>query len=210
MRKFLSYALVAVIAAFVAIQFAPVDKSNPRISREVHWDSPDTEALARRACYDCHSNETTWPWYASVAPVSWRVSAHVADGRRHLNFSAWDQPNENLDEIVEQVEKGEMPLSDYLLLHWDAKLSPDESARLLDGIRATFAEDPPIERRRREPAGVPDSIATPDAVTDSLDVSMPADSVRIEGADSTDMGAVVDSLALGSSSADSLRPDSKQ
>ncbi len=164
MQRFRSFLVVFLLGGFVAIQFAPVDRSNPRVLREIKWDSPETRELAKRACFDCHSNETVWPWYSKVAPVSWRVSGHVVDGRRHLNFSAWHYPNENYDEIVEVMEKGEMPLSDYLLLHGKAKLTPGETERLLQGLKATFAADPPLPRRPPEPdaAVVPaDSSAAP-------------------------------------------------
>lgn len=153
MKKALPYALVALAAAAIAIQFAPVNKRNPPATREIQWDADATEALARKACYDCHSNETTWPWYATVAPFSWRIAGHVASGRRHLNFSTWDQPNEDLDEVTEQLEEREMPLWDYKIMHAKSRLSDAEYELLLAGFRATYAADPPIERRRRPMPG---------------------------------------------------------
>lgn len=138
---------------FVGIQFVPVDRSNPPVTQEVRWDAPETRALAQQACFDCHSNETTWPWYAYVAPISWRVAGHVEDGRRHLNFSAWDQPNEDVEEIEEVVREGEMPLWDYVLLHGEARLTEAEQETLLNGLRATYEADPEIPRRR--PQGPP-------------------------------------------------------
>ncbi|ARA94491.1 hypothetical protein AWN76_015890 [Rhodothermaceae bacterium RA] len=140
--------LGGLVLLFVALQFVPVDRSNPPVSREVRWDRPETRALAQRACFDCHSNETVWPWYAYVAPVSWRVAGHVEDGRRHLNFSAWDQPNEDADEVEEVLREGEMPLWDYVLLHPEARLTGAETEALIEGLRATFAADPPVPRRR--------------------------------------------------------------
>ncbi len=155
MKKYLPKILLGLLVIFVLIQLVPVDRENPPVVREVNWDSPDTKAIAQRACYDCHSNETTWPWYSYVAPVSWRVAEHVEDGRRHLNFSDWTQPNEDLDENIEVLEEGEMPLSDYLRLHPEAKLSESEKEQLIAGMRATFTADPPIERQRgpRPPEG---------------------------------------------------------
>jgi hypothetical protein len=105
--------------------------------------------LAQRACFDCHSNETVWPWYAYVAPVSWRIANHVYDGRRRLNFSEWDRPNENEERIVEDMTSGRMPLWDYLLLHPEAKLTQAEQQALIDGLKQTLANDPPIVRQRR-------------------------------------------------------------
>ena len=149
MRKFLSILVSILVIAIIGIQFVPVDRTNPAATREIAWDAPQTKALAKRACMDCHSNNTEWPWYSYIAPISWRVANHVEDGRRHLNFSAWDQPNEDLDEVKEMVEEGEMPLNDYLFVHGEARLSGDERAALLMGLGRTFAADPPIKRERR-------------------------------------------------------------
>ncbi|MEZ4699751.1 MAG: heme-binding domain-containing protein [Rhodothermales bacterium] len=148
--KILKFGIPAVL---ILIQFFPVERTNPPVTREVRWDSPETRELAVRACFDCHSNESVWPWYAYVAPVSWRISEHVVDGRRHLNFSTWDQPNEDFEEVEEQIKEEEMPLWDYLIMHSEAKLSPQETQALLNGLKATFEQDPPIERPRRRPPG---------------------------------------------------------
>ncbi|MCB0126541.1 MAG: heme-binding domain-containing protein, partial [Caldilineaceae bacterium] len=126
-----------------------IDRTNPAVTREVQWNSPETRAIAQRACYDCHSNETVWPWYSYVAPVSLRVADHVAEGREHLNFSEWDRANEGLEEILETINKGEMPLSDYLLMHPEAKLTAEEQRALTEGLQATLTNDPPIEGEHR-------------------------------------------------------------
>jgi hypothetical protein len=149
MKNVVRYTLLLLLVAFVAIQFVPVDRSNPPVVREVNWDSQETRDLAKRACYDCHSNETTWPWYSRIAPVSFRVADHVEEGREHLNFSNWLQANEDLEENIEVIEEGEMPLKDYLLLHPEARLSDQEKQELIAGLEATFAADPPVERQRR-------------------------------------------------------------
>ncbi len=146
--KILTYGIPAVL---ILIQFVPVDRSNPPVTREVNWDSQQTREIVQRACFDCHSNETVWPWYAYIAPISWRVSEHVAEGREHLNFSEWDRPNEDFGEIEEVMEAEEMPLWDYLILHSEAKLTAQETQALIDGLRATYAADPAIERQRRPP-----------------------------------------------------------
>jgi glutaredoxin len=95
LKKVLKFAGIAFVVLLILIQFIPVAHTNPPVTREIQWDSLQTRALAQRACFDCHSNETVWPWYAYVAPVSWRIANHVYDGRRRLNFSEWDRPNEN-------------------------------------------------------------------------------------------------------------------
>lgn len=152
MKRFFRIVGIIILIILVGIQFIPLDRTNPAVSREVQWDSPATRELAQRACFDCHSNETLWPWYSYVAPVSLRVYSHVEEGREHLNFSAWDQPNVDLEEVVENIERGGMPLSDYLLMHPEAKLNDSEKQTLIDGLKATFAADPPIEREERGPS----------------------------------------------------------
>ena len=137
------------LLVLVGIQFIPVDRSNPLAVQEIKWDSAETKALAKRACYDCHSNETVWPWYSYVAPISWRVAEHVEHGREHLNFSEWNRPNEDFDEIEEVLESGEMPLWDYLLMHSEAKLTSAEVQTLVSGLKATYTADPNIPRPRR-------------------------------------------------------------
>jgi hypothetical protein len=99
---------------------------------EATTDVPESVAnIFRKSCNDCHTNQTEWPWYSEIAPVSWAVAEHVEDGRRHLNFSEWGsyetrRRNKKLDEICEQVESREMPLSQYLWAHRDAKLTDSE------------------------------------------------------------------------------------
>ncbi|HRW08916.1 MAG TPA: heme-binding domain-containing protein [Caldilineaceae bacterium] len=150
MKKIIRNIVIALIVVLVLIQLIPIDRTNPAVTREVQWNSPETRAIAQRACYDCHSNETVWPWYSYVAPVSLRVADHVAEGREHLNFSEWDRANEGLEEILETINKGEMPLSDYLLMHPEAKLTAEEQRALTEGLQATLTNDPPIEGEHGE------------------------------------------------------------
>ena len=122
------------ILALIGIQFVPVDRSNPPVTGEVSAEDHVMEVL-RGACYDCHSNETQWPWYSRVAPVSWRVAEHVRKGRRNLNFSQWDEmtaedQEEAKEEIWEKVERGAMPLSDYLRMHPEAVLTEPQREAL--------------------------------------------------------------------------------
>ena len=86
--------IVAALVVFGLIQLVPtgVSFTNPPVMSEPKWDSPQTRALAQRACFDCHSNETAWPWYTHIAPVSWLTAHDVIDGRSRLNFSTWGQP----------------------------------------------------------------------------------------------------------------------
>lgn len=152
MKRILLFIIGGAVVLFLLLQLIPVDRTNLPITQEIQWDSPETRALAQRACFDCHSNETVWPWYSYVAPISLRVADHVEHGRFHLNFSQWDGPNEELDDVIETIEEGEMPLRDYLLLHPEARLTDAETVQLITGLKATFQNDPPLEREdRRSP-----------------------------------------------------------
>lgn len=104
---------------------------------EPAWDSPQTRQLAVRACFDCHSNETTWPWYSNVAPISWLTQRDVDEGRAELNFSEWNRPQKT-DDIVKSVQEGEMPPAIYYPTHPDANLPAGERQALIQGLTATF------------------------------------------------------------------------
>lgn len=149
MKRVYSRSAVALVIVLLAIQAIPMPRTNPAVTREVRWNTPATRALAERSCMDCHGNATVWPWYSRVAPVSFFVINHVNGGRRHLNFSEWDKPQRaTLDDVEKNVTSGDMPIWNYVLMHREAKLAPDETRQLLDGLRATFLQDPPIPRPR--------------------------------------------------------------
>jgi hypothetical protein len=121
-------------------QLVPVDRSNPPVRSEVQAP-PEVQAILRRACYDCHSHETRWPWYSHVAPVSWLVAHDVHEGRGDLDFSDWprvdfEAQDLQLADIRKQMEKKKMPLAQYLLLHPDAKLSDADRAAIIAWTRA--------------------------------------------------------------------------
>ena len=116
--------------AFVAIQFWPMPRTNPESVRSLEVP-PELEPILKGACYDCHSNNTRWPWYSRVAPVSWWVVGHVNEGREHLNFSDWPEADSKkarhqFHEIDEVLREGEMPLPRYDWLHRDAVLTDEE------------------------------------------------------------------------------------
>ena len=125
---------------FVGIQVVPYgrDHANPPVVREPLWASPETGALVKRACYDCHSNETRWPSYAKVAPMSWLVQHDVDEGREHLDFSEWHRPQDDAKEAPEVVREGEMPLLAYRLIHSGARLTDAEREQLARGLEATL------------------------------------------------------------------------
>jgi hypothetical protein len=132
--------IAALLGGFAAIQLVPYgrDHENPSVRKEPAWDAPRTRELAARACFDCHSHETRWPWYTHVAPMSWFVAHHVDEGREHLNFSTWDRPSKDADECAEAVREGWMPLESYLWAHPEARLSEAEKAELVAGFTRMF------------------------------------------------------------------------
>jgi len=92
----------------------------------------------QRACFDCHSNETVWPWYSNIAPVSWLVQRDVNGGRRHLNFSEWAIPQRHAKDVAEQVREGEMPPWFYLPMHPNARLTNTEKQALIEGVEKSL------------------------------------------------------------------------
>jgi len=143
-RRIAKWALALLALALVVIQFVPVEHTNPPVESEVPA-SPEVRSVLRRACYDCHSNETVWPWYSRIAPVSWLVANDVEEGREELNFSTWNRLTTKrqiklLHEAWEMVEEEEMPLWFYLPLHPEARLSTEDLSLLrewsqsMDGV----------------------------------------------------------------------------
>jgi hypothetical protein len=128
--------LIGLIIGGVAIQFIPYghDHTNPPTSVEPQWASPQTRDLAVRACFDCHSNQTTWPWYSNIAPVSWLIQRDVQQGRAELNFSQWGASRRGAGDAAEQIQRGSMPQWYYVILHPSAGLSEVEKQALMQGL----------------------------------------------------------------------------
>ncbi len=139
-KRWVLAAVVAGAAVLLALQAVPCGRAhfNPPVRKEPAWDSPQTRALVARACFDCHSNETTWPWYASVDPMSWLIQRDVEEGRRALNYSEWDRSQKEGAESAKSVPKGEMPPWYYTAVQWKAWLSPAEREALIRGLTATL------------------------------------------------------------------------
>jgi hypothetical protein len=135
-RKHLRLAAsTATLALLVLIQLVPVDRENPPVQSSIPAP-PEVEEILRRACFDCHSNDTRWPWYGYVAPVSWLITHDVSEGRYALNFSEWDDYDEEeqldlIERVAEEAEEARMPPSIYLPLHEEARLSREEVDRLI-------------------------------------------------------------------------------
>jgi hypothetical protein len=139
MRKWLVRLALATTIIFLAMQIVPYgrDHDNPAVVNDAPWPSGDARSLAVAACYDCHSNETEWPWYANVAPMSWLVQRDVRRGRDELNFSEWPPSGDReADDLADSVEDGEMPPRQYLLNHPEARLSDTEKTTLIAALRA--------------------------------------------------------------------------
>jgi hypothetical protein len=141
-RWWLRAAALSAAGLAVLIQLLPYgrDHGNPPVVAEPLWDSARTRELAVAACFDCHSNETKWPWYSNIAPISWKIQSGVDSGRDELNYSDFDAANEHFADSAQSVRDGEMPPGDYKLLHAGARLSAAEKQELIDGLVATFGD----------------------------------------------------------------------
>ena len=132
--KVIRWILLLFLVVFIAAQAFRPERSNPPSTPGASLmakATPDVAAILDRACRDCHSNDTRWPWYTNVSPTSWLVANHVSHGREHFNYSEWasideDEQDSLLGGMCSLAERGRMPLPSYLLIHRDAKLSPAE------------------------------------------------------------------------------------
>ena len=145
-KKIFIITLWALAGLLVVIQFVPIDRTNP-VSDEksdfitINNMPPTIASQLMNSCYDCHSNQTVWPWYSRVAPVSFIIRNHVSEGRRHLNFSTWDsysfiKQQKKLDGCVEMIQEGEMPLAGYVPFHPKAKLTGDAKEELINWLKS--------------------------------------------------------------------------
>ena len=134
--------LIAAPILLIVIQFFRIEQINPPIQIEkdfINITKPDGKIseMLKNACYDCHSNETKYPWYSNVAPISWLVADHRNDGRKHLNFSVWadysqKRKDHKLEECIEMVQEGEMPMDSYTWFHPESKLTDNQKQYLLE------------------------------------------------------------------------------
>jgi len=137
MKKAVLWVIIGLVVVGLLIQLVPLPGrgNNPPVTSEPLWDSPQTRALTKRACFDCHSNETVWPWYSYVAPVSWLVYNDTMQGRRRLNFSEWNTGSRRgVDEISRIIQDGRMPPAIYLPMHPNAQLTAAEKQQLITGL----------------------------------------------------------------------------
>lgn len=132
MRRKVGWVAIVVAVGAGGLQLVPLEypRDNPAAGATISGPAPVVELL-RRACFDCHSNETRWPFYSYVAPLSWGVTSDVAAARSRMNLSEWEDLRAGFKrrfarKIVERVENREMPLPRYLWLHWNARVNDQE------------------------------------------------------------------------------------
>ena len=129
-------ALVVGVVVFVALQLLPFGRIEERpVTAEAPWPNEEARRLAVAACYDCHSNVGEVEWFDRIAPASWLVAEHVAEGRNELNFSEWNRFDGEAEDAADTIEDGEMPPREYVLLHPKARLDERERRVLLDALR---------------------------------------------------------------------------
>ena len=146
-RKGLKIGISFLVAVLVIAQAIRIDRANPSARADTSV-APGVKPVLKRACYNCHSNETVWPWYSSVAPVSWLIGSDVKEARRELNFSEWDMyagdtQGYKLKGIAEEVEEGKMPPWYYGMMHGDARLSPEDKDAIKNWTVAMTSQQAP-------------------------------------------------------------------
>jgi Haem-binding domain len=156
--------MLVLLAALVVIQFIHPKKNKsegpqPNYIGNVYAVPGDVKAILSKACNDCHSNNTSYPWYAMLQPVHWWMDKHVKDGKKHINYDEYtNRPlryqYHKLEETIEMVKEGEMPLNSYTWIHKDAKLTEEEKAKLtgwaqsvMDTMKARYPIDSLIRKK---------------------------------------------------------------
>jgi cytochrome c551/c552 len=142
--------LMVVLVLFLVLQMVPVNKTNPDEPAPMSIEDMEVRVILDQSCMNCHSNNTTWPWYSSIAPISWKVAEHVKEGREELNFSEWGtysakKAKHKLEEVIEEIREGHMPEESYTLMHPEAKISDKELAILENWVI--------IEMNKLKPSG---------------------------------------------------------
>jgi hypothetical protein len=142
MKKKLLYLILIGLVLFGLIQLVPFgkDHTNPPVVSEPNWNSPQTRQMAKEHCFQCHSNETEWPWYSNVAPASWLLAFDVINGRSKFNFSDWNNNPGELNEMIEVIQSGEMPPIQYTLFHPSSVLSDQQKQDFIQGLQSTLGQ----------------------------------------------------------------------
>jgi hypothetical protein len=150
MKRFFKWLGIAVVLFLIVAQFVPVDRTNPAVdvSKTIYASGivpAGPQSILQRSCANCHSNETIWPWYSHVAPVSWLVASDVHGARHKMNLSEWaaytdHQKQDKLDGICEMVSSDDMPPSDYTLIHRTAVLTQQDRDTLCQWVKGAPAQ----------------------------------------------------------------------
>jgi mono/diheme cytochrome c family protein len=132
--------LGAAVVLFLLIQLIPFghNHTNPSMVSEPKWSSPEARALVKEHCFQCHSNETEWPWYSNIAPGSWLIAFDVIAGRGEFNFSDWNNNPGELDEMVGAINEGEMPPIQYWLFHPNSKMDAQQKSDLINALQSSL------------------------------------------------------------------------
>lgn len=142
-KKKLFFTLTIIL---IIIQFFKIDKTIKPVNQQTDFlittqTNTEVAAILKTSCYDCHSNQPTYPWYTNFAPVSWWIKNHINEGSKHLNFSEWGnyslkRKDHKLEECVEMIEEGEMPMNSYTWIHKEAKLTDAQRQLLIEWFKA--------------------------------------------------------------------------
>ncbi len=164
MKIFKKLLIVLLVVFVVAQAFRPEKNNSNDTSKDIsnsYVVPENVKTILAKACNDCHSNNTRYPWYAEIQPVAWWINDHVKDGKKHLNFNEFDgyriaKQYKKLEECIEEVKDGEMPLTSFTIIHKDAKLSEDEKQILFtwceivrDSIKARYPADSLVIKKKK-------------------------------------------------------------
>ncbi|MBK9192267.1 MAG: heme-binding domain-containing protein [Crocinitomicaceae bacterium] len=160
MKKILKWTFYLLLIGFVVIQFIRIDKSVPEYDKtgdfiSVHKPDQKVADMLHNACYDCHSYESVYPWYAEIAPVSWWIGEHIEEGREHLNFSTWSaydagKQDDKLEESIEEIQENKMPDPNYIKMHSNADLSDSDKQILVSFLQSLRTNSGSIEGEEHE------------------------------------------------------------
>jgi mono/diheme cytochrome c family protein len=140
MKKIILIVVVVGVVLFGLIQLIPFghEHTNPPMVSEPAWSSPEARALVKEHCFQCHSNETEWPWYSNIAPASWLIQMDVNEGRGEFNFSDWSNHPGEVDELAEEIQSGAMPPIQYWMFHPNSKMNDQQKQELINALESSI------------------------------------------------------------------------
>ena len=142
LKKRIFQILGVFVLGFLLIQLIPFghNHTNPPTVAEPKWSSPQARALVKQHCFQCHSNETEWPWYSNIAPGSWLIAFDVIEGRQKFNFSDWNKNPGELDEMVGAIQEGEMPPFQYWITHPNSRMNDQQKQELITALQSSIGQ----------------------------------------------------------------------